>query len=135
MHQAALAARTAEDLAGAVGEHLVHVHVGLRPAAGLPDGQRELGVVLARDHLVRGLDDGLGLLRVEALEVQVDLRRGALHLRQRLDQLRRHLLAADLEVRQRALRLRAPEPIGGDLDRAERVLLDASGHARLRAAR
>jgi hypothetical protein len=91
--------------------------------------------VLARDHLVRGLDDGLGLLRIEHLEIQVDLRRGALHLRQRLDQRQRHLLGADLEVGQRTLRLRAPQPVGGDLDRAERVLLDAGGHARLRAAR
>ena len=42
MDEALLPALAAQDLAGAVGEHLVHVHVGLGAAAGLPDHEREL---------------------------------------------------------------------------------------------
>ena len=48
MDLAALAALAAQELAGAIGDDLVHVHVGLRAAAGLPDDQGKLGVVLAR---------------------------------------------------------------------------------------
>ena len=129
MDESLLSALAAEDLAGAVRQHLVHVHVGLRAAAGLPDGERELPLMLPGDHLVGRLDDGLGLLGVEHLQVEVHLRSRPLHPRERLDQLRRHLLGADLEVEQRALRLGAPQPVGRDLDGAEGVLLDARGHA------
>jgi hypothetical protein len=55
----------AEHLDGAVGDHLVGVHVGLGARAGLPDDEREMIVELAVDHLLRGLDDGLADLRVE----------------------------------------------------------------------
>ena len=66
MDQAPLAERPAEQLRGAVGEHLVHVHVGLRARAGLPDRERELAVVLAGQHLVGGGDDRVGLFRGRA---------------------------------------------------------------------
>ena len=59
------AERAAEQLVGAVGDHLVDVHVGLGAGAGLPHDQRELIVELAVDDLLRGLDDGLGAARVE----------------------------------------------------------------------
>ena len=45
----------AGQLDGAVGDHLVGVHVGLGAAAGLPDAQREMVVERSRDHLVGGL--------------------------------------------------------------------------------
>ena len=129
MDEPFLPALAAEELAGPIRQHLVHVHVGLRAAARLPHRERKLAIVLARDHLVGRLDDGLGLLGVEQLQVEVHLRSRPLHPRERLDQLRRHLLGADLEVEQRALRLGAPQPVGRDLDGAEGVLLDARGHA------
>jgi hypothetical protein len=43
-----LAALAAEQLGGAVGDHLVGVHVGLGAGAGLPDDEREVVVELAR---------------------------------------------------------------------------------------
>jgi len=52
--RAAAAARLAQRLVRAVGDHLVGVHVGLGAAAGLPYRQRELGVHLARRDLRRG---------------------------------------------------------------------------------
>ena len=62
MHEAAFADRAAEQLRGAVGEHLVHVHVALRAGAGLPDRERELVVVPAGEDFVGGGDDRVGLL-------------------------------------------------------------------------
>ena len=43
------------ELDRAVADDLVGVHVGLRPAAGLPDDEREMRVERAGDHLVGGL--------------------------------------------------------------------------------
>ena len=71
VHEALLAALAAQDLAGPIGEHLVHVHVALGAAARLPDHERELVVVTAREHLVGGGHDRLPLLLVEDLQVHV----------------------------------------------------------------
>ena len=57
------AQRLAGDLGAAVGDHLVDVHVELRAAAGHPDVQRKLVVVLAFENLVADRDDQV-LLRV-----------------------------------------------------------------------
>ncbi len=72
------AALAAEHLVGAVGDHLVEVHVGLGAGAGLPDHQREMIVELAVDHLLRGADDrSRGCACVEQAERKVHFRRGA----------------------------------------------------------
>ena len=48
---------------------------------------------------------------------------------ERMDQTRGKAFLADLEDTQRALRLRTPVAVGGDLDRTERIVLDARrGH-------
>src|SRR5579859_1864270 len=49
--------RAAGDFDGAVGDHFVDVHVGLRAAAGLPDAQREVLVELSGNDFIGGLDD------------------------------------------------------------------------------
>ena len=126
MHRRLAAALAAEQLVGAAGDHLVGVHVGLGARAGLPDHERELVVELAVDHLLRGLADRLGELGIELAEPHVDPGRRELDDAERADQRRRHALAADLEVLQRALGLGAPVAVGLDLDRAERVGLDAN---------
>ncbi len=132
MHAALLAALPAEELACAVGEHLVHVHVGLRAGARLPDHERKLPVVLAGEHLVRRGGDGVRLVRGERLQLGVHQRAGALDPRERADQLDRHALAGDAEVLERALRLRAPELVGGNADVSEGIVLDAVvGHGQL----
>ena len=116
-----------EHLDGAVRDHLVGVHVGLRAGAGLPDHQRKLAVVLAVDHLLRRRDDGLGKLRIEIAQRVVGLGRALLDDAQRADQGKRHALAADLEIAEAALGLRAPILAGGDFDGAERVGFNAGG--------
>ena len=111
----------AEHLDGAVGDHLVGVHVGLRAGAGLPDDQREMVVELAVDDFLRRLDDRLAELRVEPAELHVGFGRGALDDAERAHDRQRLLFPADLEIAERALRLRAPVAVGRDLDRAERI--------------
>ena len=66
MHEPALAARPAEELRGAIGEHLVDVHVGLRARSGLPDGERKFAGVPPGERLVGGGDDGIGRLLRQA---------------------------------------------------------------------
>ena len=134
MHRRFRAELAAEHLVGAVGDHLVDVHVGLGAGAGLPDHQREMIVELAVDHLLRGLDDGARAAGVEQAERAVDLGGGALDDAERADQRPRHALGADAEVLDRALGLRAPIAVGRHLDRAEAVGLGA-GLARLLAWR
>ena len=123
----------AEDLDRAVRDDLVGVHVGLRPAPGLPDDQREVFVELALDDFVGRLDDGLRLLGGQRAPVTVHDRRGLLEDPERADQLPRETLplAADREVVERALGLGSPVPVRRDFDLPHRVGL-GSGLFRLR---
>ena len=59
MHRRLAAERRAGELAAAVGDHLVDVHVELRAAAGHPHVQREHVVMLAGQDLVADLHDQL----------------------------------------------------------------------------
>jgi hypothetical protein len=126
VHQTLLAALAAEQLRGAVGKHLVDVHVALRARAGLPDGQRKLLFVLSGEHFRRGARYRLRLARLEQAELGVRQRRALLDQREGVDYLRRHALGRDAEEAPAALGLRAPKPPGGHLDRPEAVLLDAA---------
>ena len=62
---------------------------------------------------------------LELAQVEVHLGRRPLHQGQRVDQLDRHPVFADLEVLERALGLRSPEPVGRNLHFAHRVGFDA----------
>src|SRR5882762_4423182 len=132
MHAALLAALASQELARPVGEHLVHVHVGLGARARLPHHQRKFAVVLSGEHLVGGGGDGVRLLLGELLQLYVHARTRALDERERADQLQGHALAGNAEILERALRLRAPQPVGGNADLAEAVVLDAViGHRQI----
>ena len=113
MDLARFAALAAQQLGGAVGQHLVHVHIALRARAGLPHGRREFVRPLAGDHFVGGARDGIGDLRIQLAQVGVHLGGGALELRHRGDQRRGHLLGRDREEMQRALGLGAPQVVLG----------------------
>ena len=119
VHQALLAALAAEQLRGAVGKHLVDIHVALRARSGLPHDQRELGVVPAGEHLAGRALNPLGLGFLEEPQLQIDRGGHFLDQRQAMDHLERHALAGDAEKAPAALGLRAPQARGGDLDRAE----------------
>src|SRR5450432_3021451 len=119
----------AEQFVGAIGDHLVDVHVGLGAGAGLPDHEREVIVELAVDDLLRGGLDRAGQPDVEAAVALVEPRRRLLDDGLAADHFERHSLGADLEVLERALRLRAPVPVRTDLDRPDAVFFGARlGH-------
>ena len=111
----------AQHLDGAVGDHLIGVHVGLGAGPGLPHHQREVVAELAVDHLLRGFDDGVGDGGVELAEVAVGLGASALDDAERAHDRQRLPLPADLEVAERALGLGAPVAVGRHVDRAEGV--------------
>ncbi len=131
MHRLLRAHLPAEHLDGAVRDHLVHVHVGLRAGAGLPDHQRKLAIVLAFDHLLRRRHDGLGELGIEVAQRVIGLGGAFLDDAERPDEGKRHALAANLEVAEAALGLRAPILAGGDFEGAERIGFNAGGGGRL----
>ena len=113
--------RRARELAAAVGDHLVHVHVELRAAARHPHVQRKHIVMLAGEDLVADLNDQLVALVVEPLAGMVGVGGGFLQDGVGGDHLARDQILADAEVLERALGLRAPELVGGNLDFAEAV--------------
>ena len=131
MHGLLGAPLAAEHFIGAGRDHLVRVHVGLGAGAGLPDHQRKVIVELAVDHLLRGAGDGARAAGIERAEAVVDLGGRALHDAQCADQRNRHALVADPEIAARAFGLRAPQALGGDLDRAEGVGFGAGRARRL----
>ena len=110
---------------GTVRDDFVHVHVGLRAAAGLPDAQRKLIVQFARNHLVRSLHDQLRLVSGQFAQILIHQRAGLLQYAEGANQLRRHGVAADVEMQQRALCLRSPVDVGRDFDFPHAVGFDA----------
>ena len=61
------AERRACELAAPVGDHLVDVHVELGAAAGHPDMQRKVVVMLAAEYLLAGLDNQVAAFVVDPL--------------------------------------------------------------------
>ena len=98
----------ARQFNGAVGDDFVDVHVGLRAAAGLPDAQRKLVVEFAGDDFVGCLHDEFGFFRGKLAEILIHQGASLLQDAEGADQFRRHGVAADVEMQQRALGLRAP---------------------------
>ena len=118
----------ARDLVAAVCNDLVDVHVRLCAAARLPDRKREMLRELARDDLIACRLDGIEALLVELAELVVCNRGGFLQNAERVDDLGGHLLDADGEVLETALRLRRPILVCGHLDFAEGIVFDAILH-------
>ena len=121
MNRRLAAERRAGELAAAVGDHFVHVHVELRAAAGHPHVQREHVVVLAGEDLVADLNDQLVRLVVEPLAGMVGVGGGFLQDGIGGDHLARDQILADAEMLERALGLCAPELVGRNIDLAETV--------------
>ncbi len=96
-----------------------------------------MGVELAFDHFVGCLDDGGADLGVKLSQRHVGLGGGALDNAQRAHDRQGLLFQADLEIAQRALRLRAPILVGSHFDRTKGIGFNACfGHGfRLRGCR
>ena len=94
----------AQDLGGAVGNHLVGVHVVAGAGARLEWIDDELVIPAPFDHLLRRLDDRLRPVVVEQAQVAVDFRRGALDGRHRPDKCPPGAQTRDREIEYGALR-------------------------------
>ena len=129
MHRRLAAEFAAEQFDGAVSDHLVQIQFDCLPEPVCQTTRGKWPSESAVDHLARRAGDGGSPAPVEQAELLVGLRRGQLDDAEGAHQRLRHALGADTEVLARALRLRAPVAVGGHVDRAERVGLDAQGCA------
>jgi len=123
----------AHDLQGAVGDHLVGVHVGRGAGAALDDVHHELVAETAGPDLLARRDDRGRLLRFQEPEVAVGEGRGLLHGRKCHHQFAqvRDPHAADREVLHGPDGVDAVVGADGDLALAEQVVLGPAllGHA------
>ena len=116
------------DLVAAVRDDLVDVHIGLRAAARLPYSEREVGGELAVEDFITCLADGGEPLLVQFAECVVGDGGRLFQDAECVDDLGGHLLDADGEVFEAALRLRRPVLVCGDFDLAEGIMLNAILH-------
>src|SRR5262245_55698062 len=117
------------ELAAAVGDDLVHVHVELRAAAGHPHVQRKHVVMLAREDLVARLNDEFVSLVVETLAGVVGCGRGLFQDRVGGDHLTPDQILPDPAMFERTMSLGAPELIGRDFDHAQAIcFFPCDGH-------
>ena len=100
MHRTLATERLPETLVGAVGDHLVAVHVGLGAGTGLVDDQRKMIVEITGDHFFGGTLDGAADLLGDATEFGVDPGGSLLDEPHRTDHRPTHPLLADAEVLQ-----------------------------------
>ena len=122
--------RRAGELAAAVGNHLIHVHVELRAASRHPDMQRKHVLMLAGEDLVTGLNDQLVPLVVEPPAGVVGIGGGFLQSGVRGNHLARDQILPDAEMFERTLRLRAPQLVARHVDFTEAVGFFANAHCR-----
>ena len=122
-----VAARVVHQLEGAVGDHLVRVHVGRRPGAALDHVDHEVLVMASGANLLCRSNDDLRDPAIEQAELGVRQRSGFLHHRQRFDEHGEFAKgdAGDREVLHRPQRLNAVQRVFGNVPLAEEVMLAA----------
>ena len=134
-----LPALVPEDLQGAVGDHLVDVHVGRGARAALDHVDDELVVKAPGGDLVAGLRDRVALVLAEHPEFGIGQCRGLLDESERVDETREVAQrdSGDREVLHGAQRLHAEVRAPGNLavSRAGRVLCAAPAAAAKRSRR
>src|SRR5215468_3330627 len=123
MNGCVAAERRAGNLAAAVGNHLVDVHVELGAAARHPHMQRKHVMMLACQDFVAGLNDQFATLIIEPLAGIVGESRGLLQRRVGRDHFARNKILADAEMLEGTLRLSTPQLVSGHFHDAEAVSL------------
>jgi len=125
MHRFVFAALPAQQLVGAIREHLVAIHVVRRAGPRLVGIDDELLAMPAGEHLVRGFHDGVRELGVQAAGFLVRQGRGFLDQDDGIDEGGEGSEVGDREVLPRALGLDAPQRLRGHGHLAQRITLDA----------
>ena len=78
MHRRFRAQLAAQDFNGAVGNHLIGIHIGLGARTGLPHGQGEVIIELSFGHLFGRADDRTADFGLHVIERQIGPRSGKL---------------------------------------------------------
>lgn len=116
--------RCAEYFIRAVGDDLIGVHVGLRAGSGLPDDEWKMICQFSRGDFACRPRDCATASPVDDFKFRIRERGGFFLETDRTDHFFRHAFAADGEVLQAALGLRAPVFVGGYAYFAHAVPLD-----------
>src|SRR5256885_124028 len=125
LFRSVLTALAAEQLIGAVGQHLVAVHVVGSTGARLIGIDHELVAMLAPEHLIGGAHDGVSELAVEAFGFPVRERGRLLDPDHGIDEGGRRPQPRDREVPACPLGLDPVEGGGGDRELPQRIAFDA----------
>ena len=131
MDDGIIALLAAQDLNGPVGDHFVGIHIGRGARAALDGVDDELVVQLAFDHLVAGLDDGVGDLGIQGAGMLVGNGRCLFDLGQADDQLVMHRVAGDGEIQLAAQGLHAVVCVYGDFQCTDGIGFCSSVHSRV----
>ena len=111
---------------GPVRNHLVHIHVGLGPAPGLPNHQGKFAVQGPRDDFIADFGNGIPLFDLQNPQFVVGVGGRLFENPKRMDDFQRHAtLGTNFEIIARALCLGAPITVDGHLDLAHGVFFDA----------
>jgi len=113
--------RRTGKLTAAIRNYLVNIHVELCSAPRHPNVERKHFLVPPGQDLVARLHDQFVAGVVQPLSRMVRVRRGFLERGVRRDHLPGNQVLPDTEMLERALRLSAPEFVGGHVDFAEAV--------------
>ena len=113
-----------QNLVRAAGDHFVGVHVRLGARTRLPHHQRELIGQRSAHNFACGSDNRFAQLGIKHAQRHVGFGRRQLLQAKRADQRRWHAFAANREVDDAALRLRAPVHIGWHRHFAQRIGFD-----------
>jgi hypothetical protein len=130
MHPVVATARQAEEVGGAVCDHLVHVHMERSARAGLEGVHDELAVQPSCDHVAGGAGDGANDPAGKEPQFSVGERRGQLDLSVGADQGGVRAQTADGEIGDRAGGLGPEAGVRGHPHRAEGIPLAPSTRAR-----
>ena len=126
VHWAFAATAAARQFIGASGNHFIDVHVALGAAAGLPDHQGELFIMLAGEHLIGGLLNQPCQIGWQITDALVDSRCGFFDQHQGMHHRQGHAFLANREVEQRTLSLSPPVSVIRYFDWAQAVSFSAA---------
>ena len=111
----------------AMGDHLVDIHVTLRPTPSLPHHQWKLILHFALDDFIAGLSDTIGLGFGEDTAFHIGQRGGLFEVGKCEDDLFRHALTPNFKVFKGSLGLSAPIGMLRDTDLTHGVFFDTVG--------
>ena len=126
VHRCFATTAVAGQFIGAPSDHFINIHIALRTAAGLPDHQGKLLIMLTGQDFIGGLLNQSGQICGQFTDTLINPRRSFLDQRQGMSHWQGHALLADGEVDQRALSLCAPVGFIRYVDGAEAVGFSAT---------